>query len=202
MSGRPPVDLRVAVFGDSFVNGTGCPDGLGWVGRVTAAARHGGCNLTTYNLGIRRDTSHDIAARWREETARRMPAGIDGRLVFSFGVNDCVAENGRPRVAFHETLAATEAMLAGAQLDRPVLMVGPPPMAGLDDRIARLSVALAALCDGHGIPYLDIHTPLAADPVWRAEAGSGDGAHPGAAGYARLAALVIAWPAWQDWVVS
>ena len=56
--------MRLCFIGDSLVNGTGDPTGLGWVGRVTASARRRGHDVTTYNLGIRRDTSADIAARW------------------------------------------------------------------------------------------------------------------------------------------
>ena len=37
---------------------------------------------------------------------------------------------------------------------------------------------------------------VAQDPVWMAEVSAGDGAHPGAAGYAKLAALVDGWECW------
>jgi lysophospholipase L1-like esterase len=59
--------MRICFFGDSIVNGTGDPDCLGWVGRVCGAARKSGVDLTSYNLGIRRDTSADILRRWRRE---------------------------------------------------------------------------------------------------------------------------------------
>src|SRR5689334_860809 len=83
--------MRICFFGDSFVNGTGDDDALGWVGRVVADARRAGCDLTAYNLGIRRNTSADVAARWEGEARLRLPADCDGRLVFSFGANDCVS---------------------------------------------------------------------------------------------------------------
>ncbi|MGA7119410.1 MAG: GDSL-type esterase/lipase family protein [Polyangiaceae bacterium] len=91
--------VRICFFGDSFVNGTGDDDGLGWVGRVVARARQGGRDVTAYNLGIRRDTSADVAARWMREARPRLPHEHDGRLVFSFGANDCTAnrEDGSPR---------------------------------------------------------------------------------------------------------
>jgi hypothetical protein len=53
--------MRICFVGDSLVNGTGDPVGLGWVGRACAAARRRGHEVTCYNLGIRRDTSADIA---------------------------------------------------------------------------------------------------------------------------------------------
>ena len=81
--------IRVCFFGDSFVNGTGDDACLGWVGRACAAGRRRGVDLTCYNLGIRRDTSADVPQRWEREAQARLPPEHDGRLVFSFGANDC-----------------------------------------------------------------------------------------------------------------
>ena len=194
--------MRICFFGDSYVNGTGDPTGLGWVGRVSAAARRRGHDLTTYSLGIRRDTSADIAARWPEEATRRLPAEFDGRLVFSFGVNDCTDENGGPRIPAERSLENARAVLGAAKTGSPTLMLGPPPLprAAAETRIAALSHALAGLAEALGVPYLDLYTPLAAIALWRLELAAGDGAHPGAAGYALIADLVEGWPAWRAWV--
>ena len=59
--------MRICFIGDSFVNGTGDDDCLGWTGRICSAARRRGRDITLYNLGIRRDTTADIAARWERE---------------------------------------------------------------------------------------------------------------------------------------
>ncbi|NKY41398.1 GDSL family lipase, partial [Cellulomonas septica] len=54
-----------------------------------------------------------------------------------------------------------------------------------------------------GAPYVPTVGPLLDDPVWRAEVSAGDGAHPGAAGYERLAALVgPSWDALVDGLTS
>lgn len=194
--------MRICFLGDSFVNGTNDPHCLGWVGRVSARARQSGCDLTSYNLGIRRDTSLDVAARWQAETAARLPKDVDGRLVFSFGVNDCCDENGRRRVALGTTLETARGMLAEASRSHPILMVGPPPIAkaAVNARIAQLSQALAALCGELGMPYLETCAPLVANAVWMDEVAAVDGAHPAAGGYDALAALVQAWPAWTGWL--
>lgn len=195
--------MRLCFIGDSIVNGTGDPTGLGWVGRVAAAARRRGHELTLYNLGIRRDTSADIAARWQAETARRLPPEFDGRLVFSFGANDCVLENGAPRVAAERSLENARAILGAAGARHPTLMLGPVPLPllpGADAGIAALSRDLAALAAGLAIPYFDLFTPLAAIDLWRREVSLGDGAHPGAAGYALIAELVEGWAAWREWL--
>jgi acyl-CoA thioesterase-1 len=65
--------MRICFFGDSIVNGTGDDDCLGWTGRICSAARHAGHAVTHYNLGIRRDTSANVSARWRQEAERRLP---------------------------------------------------------------------------------------------------------------------------------
>jgi acyl-CoA thioesterase I len=194
--------MRICFIGDSFVNGTGDPTGLGWVGRVSASARRRGHDLTSYNLGIRRDTSADIARRWEEEAMRRLPAEFDGRLVFSFGVNDCIAENGAPRLAAERSGENAHAILAAARARAPTLMLGPPPapLDGADERGAALSERFQAIAAGLDIPYLELWTPLAAIALWRIELAAGDGAHPGAAGYALIADLIEGWPAWRAWL--
>jgi acyl-CoA thioesterase-1 len=105
------MSIRICFFGDSIVNGTGDDACLGWVGRICSAARRRGIDLTCYNLGIRRDTSTDILARWQIEARARLPDQYDGRLVFSFGANDCCPGDdvGGVRVAPERAIADANA---------------------------------------------------------------------------------------------
>lgn len=187
--------MRLCAFGDSFVAGIGDAEGLGWVGRICAAARRRGGDVTCYNLGIRGNTTADIAARWQTEAARRLPQG-EGGLLFSFGVNDCVRG-----VARGDSLAAAKQMLSAARAHYPVLMVGPPPVDDdiLNAMIGALSAGLQDLCRSLDIPYLGVFPDLLTDPCWRREVTAGDGSHPAAQGYGRLAKLVEAWPSWLAW---
>src|SRR5690348_16030326 len=150
--------MRICFIGDSLVNGTGDPTLLGWVGRVCAAAQRRGHHITCYNLGIRGDTSADIAGRWQEESAHRLPVGIDGRLIFSFGANDCITHEGAPRVPAAQALANARAVLEGARQRHPTLMLGPPPtaLAEADPRIGALSRDFASLASALSVPYLDL----------------------------------------------
>jgi acyl-CoA thioesterase-1 len=203
-------DIRICFIGDSFVNGTGDDTALGWVGRVCAAARARGVGLTAYNLGIRRDTSLDVLARCEQEWGRRLPVRIDGRIVLSFGVNDTVIEDAgagpgggsRQRVtaaessdAFRRIVEAAVAMVGSA---RRVLFVGPPPVADDDHnaRIERLAAAFFVEAAKRDVLHIDLFTPLVSDVSYRREIANGDGAHPTAAGYARIAKHVLASPAW------
>jgi lysophospholipase L1-like esterase len=195
--------IRICFFGDSFVNGTGDDDGLGWVGRLVSRARRAGRDVTSYNLGIRRDTSADIAARWEEEARRRLPAGCDARLLFSFGANDCTEdEAGRARLPLETTLAHAEKMLRDAAMLAPVLMIGPflPGEPRVEARIDRLCGEMRGLSAGLRIPYIEARGFIASCAVFRREADAGDGAHPNRGGYEALADFIGASPQWEAWL--
>jgi acyl-CoA thioesterase-1 len=197
-----PRDLRVCFVGDSFVAGVGDPEHLGWPGRLCAASEHAGLPLTRYVLGVRRQTTVEVADRWPEECRVRLAGGPwESRVVLSTGVNDTTEEDGAPRSTPEQSVAALGRMLTGAARARwPVLVVGPPAVAddAQNQRIADLDARFARTCDERGVPYVSVTADLAADPIWRAEVAASDGAHPGAAGYAVLAGLVR--PSWERWV--
>ena len=197
--------MRICFIGDSFVNGTGDPECLGWAGRICAAARRAGHDVTYYSLGVRRNTSGDVRDRWESEVARRLPTEhpeYDPRVVFSFGVNDTTAEAGGTRVPPGRSLDNLRAIVTTARRNYSVLVVGPPPMAEAEQngRIEALCAAFAGVCAALDVPYLAVFPVLAASPVWMREVAAGDGSHPGAAGYAELASLVRSWSPWQTWV--
>ena len=134
-------DIRLFFLGDSFVNGTGDETMLGWTGRLAAEAAATGAEVTYYNLGIRRNTSADILARWQHECRARFIPGVDNRLVVSFGVNDCIYENGRPRVEPEASVANLKALLSEAMhAFNGVLFISPSP---IDD--AEITVRIEAL---------------------------------------------------------
>jgi len=190
--------MRICFVGDSITNGTGDPEYLGWVGRVMQHERTRRAELTSYNLGVRRDRSDQIRARWRAEVEARLPAEHEGRVVFAFGANDAVQE-----IAPAATLRHAEAMLTEAQARWPVFLVGPAPLAEekARERVAGLDKALAALCERLGVPYVAVFEGLLATPVWLDEARAGDGAHPGASGYRHFAEIILASRAWRDWML-
>jgi acyl-CoA thioesterase I len=188
--GGPPL---VLFFGDSFVAGAGNPECRGWVGRVAEAAWEAGVPLTAYNLGVRREPSTEVVARLEPEARPRFAPGAECRVVFSFGANDATLEDGRPRVAPAEAVAALERALAeAADLGLPAFVVGPPP--ANDDaqieRIAELSARFDATCSAGGVPFIEVVAALRRSGPWLREARAGDGAHPGAGGYAQLTELV------------
>ncbi|MGY1858464.1 GDSL-type esterase/lipase family protein [Modestobacter sp. SYSU DS0290] len=194
-------DVRVCFLGDSFVAGVGDPEHLGWAGRLAAGSSAAGLELTSYVLGVRGETSRQVLDRWSAECAPRLPAGVDGRIVVSFGVNDTTLGDRGPRVAAPDSLASLGALLdQAAGTPWAAFVVGPPPV---DDdahnrRTADLDEGFGQVCATAAVPYVSVLPALLRSPVWMAQVAAGDGAHPGASGYAELAGLVR--PHWQRWL--
>ena len=191
-------DIRIYFIGDSYVNGTGDPEYLGWPGRVCAESRSDETSITSYNLGIRGDTSTDVLRRWEREVESRRLIPHDGRVVFGFGANDCWIIEGKTRVERADTERNAEEILTRAHSLLPTLMIGPPP--GIDEnenaRRQDISDLIGTIAGRVGVPYLEVIHELGAGGVWRSEAELDDRIHPGAGGYSALAELVLAWPQW------
>ena len=190
-----------------MVNGVGDAEGLGWRGRAVATARGAGVDLTAYDLGVRRNTSADVRARWERETLARFPPGAERRLLFAFGTNDCATEEGGgargPRVAPDDALANADAILARARELAPTVMVGPAPALddeAVDARVRALEPGLRSVADRHRVPFLPIFEWCRANSAWTEGAARGDGTHPDAAGYAALAGRVLGWAPFRAWV--
>ena len=194
--------MRICFIGDSFVSGAYDEDCMGWVGRISAAARRRKHDVSPYNLGIRGETSIQIARRWRAEAEARQSPQQEGRLVFEFGVNDAREVNGKRQMEAAQSLAAAREILAGATAWKPTLMIGPPP--GGDQarnmRVKELSDAMAALCAQLRVPYFDSFAPLTASSTFISSTKAVDGTHPNAAGYAEWARLIDEWPGWREWL--
>ncbi len=191
-------DIRICYVGDSFVNGTGDPAKLGWTGRLSVSSQNDKIDITHYNLGIRRDTSKDILKRWEAECQARLPEISENKVVFSFGVNDTVIENGQKRVSLEDSIENTKNMLINASKKYDVIMIGMPP---IDDEkqnkiIKELNNKYQALCDELNIPYLSIFERLVNDKIWKDEVSSNDGAHPKDKGYEILANFIKNWSGW------
>jgi acyl-CoA thioesterase-1 len=189
-----PRDVRICVFGDSFVAGVGDPKALGWVGRVAARTPPStGVALTMYPLGVRGQTTEDIVVRIPLETSPRFARGDEHGIVVSVGVADAFAEVPAARSA-----ATLEFGLQATQTHR--LVVGPPP-AGPDEvrsRIAELDNAYISLCQRLAVPYISTYRALVGRRAWL-EQELADGIHPGQSGYGMLASAVLT-GGWYEWL--
>lgn len=189
---------RICFFGDSFVQGTADETALGWVGRVTAAARRDGHDITAYNLGVRRDTSADIRIRWFAECTARIRRECRYATVFSFGANDMTLENDALRVSSDDSVANLAAIVTEAGNLGAVLVIGPLPVndAAQDQRIITLCARYAEACAALDVPYLPLARMMAGDAQWQRAVAQGDGTHPDSSGYSLITGRVLQWPAW------
>jgi lysophospholipase L1-like esterase len=186
-----PRDVRVCVFGDSFVAGVGDPKALGWVGRVAARTPPStGVALTMYSLGVRGESIEDVVVRMPLETSPRFARGDEHGVVLA------VPTNGADHV--DRSVATVEFGLDTTSARR--LVVGLPPVGPAEAwaAIGKLDEALAALCERLDVPYVSTYRALVGRRPW-VEQELVDGVHPGQSGYGMLAHTVLA-GGWYEWL--
>ncbi|MDR0432850.1 MAG: GDSL-type esterase/lipase family protein [Bifidobacteriaceae bacterium] len=187
--------LVVCVVGSELVAGVGDPRGQGWVGRV-AAQTPADPPATFLQLAVPFETSQQMSKRWAGEVERRLVDGLRHRLIFAPGTADLSTGSSMAR----SRLNLADMLDGAAKRHLTTMVVGPPPGRGLDnDRIAALSRAFRDVTERRGVPYIDTFTPLVAHDQWIADMATGDGHHPGQAGYGLIAWLVLH-SGWYGWV--
>ena len=206
--------VRVCFVGDSYTAGTGDETCMGWVGRVAARAWQRGDQISFYNLGIRGDTSALIAERWRTECEARVSRQLNGRLVFSFGINDIArVVGGDLRVSHDASVLYAQAMLSEASAWLPTIWIGPTPAneamspmspsPGIsyefsNERLLPLNAAYRKAAASLGIPFLDLATPLIANADYQRSLLHGDRMHCSGHGYALIADIIDGWSGWRE----
>jgi lysophospholipase L1-like esterase len=186
--------IKIGFFGDSFVKGVGDPEKRGWVGRL--------CDSQAFefdNFGVQGDTGNDVL----EHFALQCEGQNFSHLVFSFGANDCLLnEHRRVKVNPLDRLKTAKAIMMKAVAIAPTLFISPFPL--MDDpkanfRIADTARQLATVARVNRAAYIDIFEDVQQSDVWRDEALSADGTHPGAGGYQIVADMIASHPVWRDW---
>lgn len=208
-------DLRICFVGDSYMNGTGDLETLGWVRRLCKLRLTPTQRFTSYELGIRGQTTDGLKDRWQAECAQRLPEGSDNRVVLQFGIND-VAEivDVGVRVPLEQSVHNAREIVTGVAALYPVLWVGLPPAnvpcspmhpsPGLvitfdQDRAIALNDAYRDLAAELKVAYCDIQTPLLADAEYMAGLTKADQMHCDGRGYELMAAVVDQWEPWAAW---
>ncbi|MBT5111302.1 MAG: GDSL family lipase [Rhodospirillaceae bacterium] len=210
------VQIRIGFIGDSITHGTGDETLLGWPYRVGQAEVARGHDITVYNLGIRADTSELVAERWEAECEARLRSGVPGATIFAIGINDSAHEKSATkdgqRVELDRSLDIIGDMLTSARTFGPVLWVGPTPviedmmplarLPGVvydfrNDVISDYNQAYITKAAELATPYLDLFTPLGADPAWEAALRKSDGLHPNSDGYVLMTEHIGAWAGWR-----
>lgn len=188
-------DIRICFIGDSFVNGTGDETKLGWAGRLCTQLEAPDKEITYYNLGIRRNTSKDIKARWEYECGTRLIDGAENIVFFSFGVNDTVLDGLNCRISKLESIENAKSILTDSSKKYNVRMIGPTPVIDIEqnNRIRALDFEFMKIAEDLDIPYLSVFESLLCNQTWMEESSNNDGFHPQSGGYQILGELIINW---------
>ena len=117
-----------------------------------------------------------------------------------FGTVDMAAPNGNVVVPIKDSIQNAQAILSEAQMEAPILMMGPPPVKNPEhmERLNKLNETYAGLCLDLGVAYLDLLKGLPAVYV----ADLDDGLHPGKTGNALIAEQLLTAPIVQSWLQS
>lgn len=203
---------RNACFlGASTVEGVGDEANLGWPGRLRRL--ESSPDLTFHNLGIRGQSSIQIAERWLSDCTPLLADEKD-IIVMSFGNNDIAElDDGQTRIPFDETIETCAHVVSQSSRWRPTYWVGPIPVDERkmpfhssvlqrdlfyrNARIAELNARFDAIARNLDIPYLDLFSVLSRDPVYAEAIQSKDGLHPNGAGYDLIARKIATWGAWR-----
>lgn len=188
-------------FGDSVTLGVNDAPAGGWVTRLAAKAAAAGLPVppdTFYNLGVRRNSSSMILARWEEEFKARTMEGVPSFLLFCFGTVDMATPKGSPNIPIGDSAANARDILLKAKACGSVALVSAPPVRDEEhnQRLEHLCTAYTSICAAIDVPFIDIYHPLL-------EAGYvqdlADGVHPGPDGNDMIASLLLKSPLLADW---
>lgn len=180
-------------FGDSVTLGVNDITTGGWVSRFAGKAAKKGLQVppdTFYNLGVRRNSSRLISARWESEFKVRSMEGTASYFLFCFGTVDMAAPKGTPNVPLGESAAHARDILKKARGYGQVLLLSAPPVKdeAHNQRLEALCTAFASVCSSEDIPFVDIFHPLQEKGY---VSDLGDGIHPGATGNEMIAELLL-----------
>lgn len=180
--------MIICYFGDSITLGYGDPAGLGWPGRISGTLSTLGVDVTSYNLGVRKDASTVLQHRFEAEARLRKMEGVDFKLVFSFGVADVMTGQ-----STDDTMAAARNILTRAKELGDVLLVGPTPVSNdnASSSVGIVSDKLAELCQSLDIPFVPVIDDISGSTVYQQALNDGDGVHPTSMGYAELAQTIL-----------
>ena len=193
--------MRICVIGDELITPMGDPRGLGWVGRVLARS-HFPSPPTVMTLAVPGETTTQLASRWENEVSYRLAPDEPCALIIAVGCADIPAGISTPRSRLNLATSPTSFTLG-----IPSMVVGPPPLAGVQSSAVRKFPCRVSRCASAGdIPFVDTFTPLVANTImWFEDMASSavrsarGASMPGQSGYALMAWLVLH-QGWFEWI--
>lgn len=183
---------RICLFGDGFMSHIGASPGQAWNQQLMKDAKSQYDHLKYYQLGIEEDTSLELMQRIPEEARKRFLAGGDNRLIICLGTNDTFAEKVKPQLSTKESIANLTKVLIDHRKECKILIIGPAPVFDpqQNQRIKRLSGALAELCQKARVGYISLFNALLDDVEYKRELHTVDNLHPGQKGHDKIFEII------------
>lgn len=190
-------DINICVLGDDLVmNGVDGQD-VGWIGRLAESANLAQGPITFYYLGVRGQTSEQVAERLEELTVR-LPKGADNRLILGFGLADTLMVDQKPQLSSQASAEALKKIVLATRSHYKMFMVGLAPVYDpqRNSRLKRLNGVYRDMCSKARIPFVDVFATLADDVQYKRELVQGDKVNPGSKGHQKIFDLVANDRAW------
>ncbi len=191
-------------IGTTLTSGIGDRDALGWCGRLNRQLMRERKTVMHFNAGVPNQTLPELSKRAERDCRMRLEAVEDAMIFFEPGHDDlAILSNSKRRTdatTFEAHLAMTLEQLAAIA---PTVLVGPTPVIESETShpcptngemvrysntgIAAVSRRMATLCEGSGIPFLDLYTPLSKVPAYAASIEEANGVCPSSNGHKLIA---------------
>ncbi len=207
--------LRIAFLGDSITVGDGDALACGWPSRLLADTAPQPGRAHCYNLGVGGDRISDVQARCEAELAGRLTGKAGTGVALMTGVNDALKAAATSSFLYLEPdqiSLRVRKIVQAAKLFGPVIVIEPTPVlpsliredGGRGDRVLELLQTINDLtqnaCRAENVPLVKLTNDLINDEVFGASLCAGDGLHPTAEGYGRIASLIGQTQHWKEFL--
>lgn len=215
MTSAKAAKLRIAFLGDSITVGDGDAAARGWPSRLMALTSPTDGQTQCYNLGVGGDRIADVKARCASELAARLTGKEGTGVVVMIGINDALRAAAKDNcIPLDKAKIATDFafILQTAKQYGPVIVVEPAPVlpdlkrgdggmgSQIMSRLAEILIITDAVCAAHNTPIVHTLNKLIEDTSFIDSLGAGDGLHPTAKGYDRLADVVLLNELWAQFL--
>lgn len=191
-------------IGTTLTSGIGDRDALGWCGRLNRQLMRERKTVMHFNIGVPNQTLPELSKRAERDCRMRLETVEEAVIFFEPGHDDLAILSDSKRrtdaTTFEAHLTMTMEQLGTLA---PVVLVGPTPVIESETPhhcpitgelvrysntgIAAVSRRMVSLCEGSGIPFLDLYAPLSKVPAYAASIDEPNGVYPSSNGHKLIA---------------
>lgn len=181
-------------FGDSITLGVNVTPDDTWTSLVGVQLNAFGLPVpptTFYNLGVRKNSSKSVLARFETEFMTRKLPETEAYFVFLCGTVDMAMPKSQTVHSIEESLGYTRSLIEKAKSYGQVLFMSGTPVKNEEhsERVAALALEQEKLCAELGVEFINLHEILIQNQSYVQSLT--DGIHPLEMGNAAIADLVL-----------